>query len=182
MTGPAMAAKARDPERRRKIGDAHRGRTPRNAVEAARLVNTGRRHTAEAREKMSKANRARGARPPWLNDPWSADEDALLSTHTTKEVAAKTGRTLPAVRERRRILGISYGRKRAGEARVAAMYAHCGDVLPQLREMRDTGSLYRELAEWLNRAGYRTHAGDEWTANRVRTMLLWFEKQASVMS
>ena len=48
----------------------------------------------------------RGTRPPWLNDPWPPEHDALLGTLPDAEVAERTGRTLQAVGDRRRQLGI----------------------------------------------------------------------------
>jgi len=76
----------------------------------------GTRHTEEARRKMSAAQRRRGARPPKAGRPWTAEEDALLRALPAKEVAARTGRTLGAVYDRRCILGMPDGRRRGARA------------------------------------------------------------------
>jgi hypothetical protein len=76
---------------------------------------TGKPHNAAARAKMSAASRARGAWPPAAGRPWTAEEDALLSLPTA-EAAARTGRSVGAVKCRRREL-----RRRAqGHGRAAA--------------------------------------------------------------
>jgi hypothetical protein len=105
VAGPAKArAKAGDPERRRKIAEAKRGKTrPRHVVEAMRRGRLGKPHSAEVRARMSAAQRARGTRPPAAGRPWTADEDALL-TLPVAEAARRTGRTVQAVRDRRRVL------------------------------------------------------------------------------
>ncbi|MGD9646352.1 MAG: hypothetical protein AB7U73_11625 [Pirellulales bacterium] len=101
-------AKARDPERCAKIAAARRGKPrPPHVVEAIRQAHLGMRHTPEARRKMSEAQRRRGAWPPKAGKPWSAKEDALLRKLPTEEVAKRTGRTLPAIYCRRRVLGLA---------------------------------------------------------------------------
>src|SRR5262249_26605268 len=110
-------AKSRDPEadaaRREKIAAAKRGKPrPRHVIEAMRKANLGRKHTGEARAKMSEAHRARGTRPPWLGPPWSPKEDALVRRLPAAEAAARTGRTLAAVYSRRRALRLPDGRRR----------------------------------------------------------------------
>lgn len=57
-----------------------------------------------ARRKLGlQSNRPRG-------HPWTADEDAaLLADESDADTAAKIGRTVPAVMQRRRILGIARG-------------------------------------------------------------------------
>jgi len=49
------------------------------------------------------------------DSPWAAAEDTLVRTLPAKEVAQKTGRTLRAVYDRRRGLGMPDGRRKAGE-------------------------------------------------------------------
>jgi hypothetical protein len=71
--------------------------------------------STEARRKMSAAQRRRGTRPPKAGRPWTAEEDALVRALPAKEVAARTGRTLGAVHDRRRILGMPDGRTRAAK-------------------------------------------------------------------
>jgi NUMOD3 motif len=102
---------AQDPERRARIAAAQRGKPrPRSAMEAAWEANRGRKHTAEARAKMSAAQRWRGARPPKAGRAWTAEEDALVRELPALEVASKTGRTLQAVYARRSVLGLNNGR------------------------------------------------------------------------
>jgi hypothetical protein len=54
-------AKARDPERRRKIAEAHRGNPgPPHVIEAIRQAWRGSHHTEESRRKMSESHRKDG--------------------------------------------------------------------------------------------------------------------------
>jgi len=104
-------SKAKDPERRAKIAAAQRGKPrPKSAMQGAWKANRGRKHTAEARAKMSAAQRRRGARPPKAGRAWTAEEDALVRSLPASEVVSRTGRTLQAVYDRRRILGLNEGR------------------------------------------------------------------------
>lgn len=90
---------------------------PRDVIEAMRRANLGRNLSAEHRRKISEAARARGVRPPKAGRPWNLEEDALLGTMPDEQVAERTGRTLGAVRERRRLLDIDgYYRKRNRKA------------------------------------------------------------------
>jgi hypothetical protein len=70
----------------------------------------GIRHSEETRRKMSEAHRRRGTRPPKAGRPWTDEEDDLVRTLPAKEVAGRTGRTLRAVYDRRRGLGMPDGR------------------------------------------------------------------------
>jgi hypothetical protein len=79
-------------------------------MQAAWEANRGRKHTAEARAKMSAAQRRRGARPPKAGRPWTAEEDALVRELPAIEVVSRTGRTLQAVYSRRSQLGVNEGR------------------------------------------------------------------------
>ena len=47
-----------------------------------------------------------GERPTRAGRPWAAEEDELVRALTPEEAAARTGRTLPAVKARRRALGV----------------------------------------------------------------------------
>lgn len=106
-------AKARDPVRRAKIAAAKRGKKrPPHVLEALRKANLGRPLTAEHRKKLIKAQRKRGARPPKAGRPWTAKEDALLRKLPAAEVAKRTGRTVQACYDRRRVLGLPDGRRR----------------------------------------------------------------------
>jgi hypothetical protein len=116
---PAAVAKARDLERRRKIGEARRGkRCPPHVVEAMRRGRLGKPHSEESRRKMSEAARRRGAWPPAAGEPWSSEEEAMLRTLPAPEVARRTGRTLAAVYSRRATLELPDGRWRNGGRRV----------------------------------------------------------------
>ena len=106
-------SKARDPQRRAKIAAARRGKKrPPHVIEALRRANTGRKLGKAHRQKMSEAHKKRGTRPPWLNAPWTPEEDELLRTLPPKEVAKRTGRTMPAVLNRRHKLKLPDGRRR----------------------------------------------------------------------
>jgi hypothetical protein len=60
---------------------------------------------------MSEAQRRRGVWPSAAERPSEPREDALLGTMPDAEVAAKTDRTLRAVYDRRRQLGITRWRE-----------------------------------------------------------------------
>lgn len=106
-------SKAQDPERRRKISEARRGKPrPPKVVEAIRRARQGRKHTAEARRKMSEAQQKRKAWPPAAGKPWEPWEDELVRTLPPAEVVQRTGRTLGSVYERRRLLRLLNGRRR----------------------------------------------------------------------
>jgi hypothetical protein len=105
-------AEARDPERRRKIAEARRGKPrPTHVIEALHASWRGRRHTAESRRKMSAARRRSGQLVPGIV-PWTPEEDELLRTLPAAEAARRTGRSLPAVYSRRRRMGMWDGRHR----------------------------------------------------------------------
>ena len=106
-------AKARDPERCRKIGEAGRGRTL-SAVARQKIgdAHRGRKHSPEARRRMSEAQRRRGAWPPAAGRPWSAEEETLLGTMPDGELATLIGRSSEAVRQRRTDGGIPTFRDR----------------------------------------------------------------------
>jgi hypothetical protein len=97
-----------DKARREKIAEARRGRKrPPQVVEALRKANLGKKHTAEARANMSKAQKKRGVIPPAAGRPWTAEEDALLEDCTIAEIVEKTGRTKVAVYSRRKTLNMT---------------------------------------------------------------------------
>jgi hypothetical protein len=106
-------AKARDPERCRKIAEARRGKPrPPHVREAMRDAWLGRRHSKESRRKMSEAHRRRGTLVPGTI-PWTWKEDALLWTLPAEVVAKRTGRSLSGVYARRRRLGVPDGRRQS---------------------------------------------------------------------
>lgn len=76
---------------------------------------TGKRQSEETRAKRSATHKAIGNRPPWLNPPWTQEEDAMVRTLAALEAARRTRRTLQAVYQRRYALGLPDGRKRNGE-------------------------------------------------------------------
>lgn len=91
-------AKADDPERRRKIADARRGKPrPKWIIEAMRQVNLGHPPSDETRKRMSDAHKRRGTRPPKAGRAWTDDELKLLAVTPPIEVARLTNRTLAAV-------------------------------------------------------------------------------------
>ena len=105
-------AKARDPERCRKIAEAKRGKPrPPHVREAMLKASLGRRHSEESRRKMSDAHRRRGTLVPGTIT-WTREEDELVRTLPAEEVAKRTGRSLSGVYARRRRLGVPDGRRR----------------------------------------------------------------------
>jgi hypothetical protein len=121
---PAMAAgrrkgqaKARDPERRRKIAESRRGKPrPPHVVEAVRRAHLGTHHSEEACRKMSEAHKRRGTLVPGTK-VWTPEEDELLRTLPIAKVVKKTGRSMMAVRTRRSRLGLPDARRRERECR-----------------------------------------------------------------
>jgi hypothetical protein len=106
-------AKAGDPERRAKIAAAKWGKPrPSHVGEAVAAAHRGTKHTEETRRKMSASHKRRGTRPPKAGRPWTAEEDRLARRLPAAEVARRTGRTLQAVYDRRRVLGVPDGRRR----------------------------------------------------------------------
>jgi hypothetical protein len=75
----------------------------------------GKKHSAEARAKMSVAQRARGVCQRGTGKPYTPEENALLGTVLDREAAAKTGRELKTVAARR---------KRLNQPRHVAKLAH----------------------------------------------------------
>lgn len=105
----------RDAPRRAKIAAAKTGKPrPRHVVDAMAEAERGRPHRASTKAQMSETHKKRGTRPPWLNDAWTAQEDALLVAGklSPAEVAERTGRTLTAVYLRRKKLGLGDLRRR----------------------------------------------------------------------
>jgi hypothetical protein len=105
-------AKARDPERCRKIAEAKRGKPrPPHVRQAMLKASLGRRHSEESRRKMSETHRRRGTLVPGTI-PWTREEDELVRTLPAEEPAKRTGRSLSGVYARRRWLGVPDGRRR----------------------------------------------------------------------
>lgn len=102
----ALAA-MNSPEANAKKSAAKLG-VPRPLEVAAKIrrANLGRRASAETRQKMSEAHKARGTKPPGVGIPWTPEEDALLGTMPDRDVAAKLGRSARSVWDRRQRLGI----------------------------------------------------------------------------
>jgi hypothetical protein len=91
-------AKAQDPERRAKIAASRRGKPRRpEDMEPARAACRGKPLSEEHRQKLSAAQRRRGARPPKAGWPWSAAEDQLLRTLPAAEVV-RQARLRPRLR------------------------------------------------------------------------------------
>ncbi|HEY7158207.1 MAG TPA: hypothetical protein VH575_29915 [Gemmataceae bacterium] len=116
VTGDAMGdlstLKARDPERRRKITDARQGKSrPAHVCRAIAEAHRGTHHSEESRRKMNETHRQRGTLVPGTI-VWTAEEDEMVRTLPTPEAVRRTGRTLSAVKARRRRLGVPDGRRR----------------------------------------------------------------------
>jgi hypothetical protein len=91
---PPAVAKARDPERCRKLGSAHRGRPMPEHVREALRQGRNRRGLAHA-----------------AGMPWSAQDDELMRTLPPAEAAKRTGRTLGVISSRRYELHLPRGRR-----------------------------------------------------------------------
>jgi hypothetical protein len=109
-------AKARDPERRRKIGDALRGRKrPAHVIEAMRKGRTGKPQPPHVGKLVAASNRRRKAMGLVGNGKaWTAEDDKLVRTLPAAVVARQTGRTLTSIYSRRVRLGVADGRKDNG--------------------------------------------------------------------
>jgi hypothetical protein len=104
--------KARDPDRRRKIAEARRGKKrPTHVVEAVRRAHLGWTHTPEARAKLSAAMKERAKVFVPNGRTWTAAEDDLLRTLPPAAAARETGRGLGSVYDRRRTLKVPDGRR-----------------------------------------------------------------------
>ena len=108
----AMLSAEWNAQRRAKIGIPRRGISrPPHVVAVLRKANANRKILAEQRRKLSETHNRLGTRPPWLNKAWASWEDKALRTLSPDTAAKKTGRTLLAVKSRRRKLGITKGSK-----------------------------------------------------------------------
>jgi hypothetical protein len=105
-------SKARDPERCRKISEAHRGKPkPQHVMDAMHEAWRGKRHTEESRRKISEANRRNGRLVPGTI-VWTPEDDERVRTLPVEEVVRRTGRSLIAVYARRSRLKVPDGRMR----------------------------------------------------------------------
>ena len=93
-------AKNGDPDRRAKIAAAKRG-VPRPWSVIKKLIDakTGTKHTAEAKAKMSAAQKRRGTRPPKAGRAWTAEEDEAVRTMSPRRPRSRQGgRSAPSTR------------------------------------------------------------------------------------
>jgi hypothetical protein len=94
-------SKARDPERRKKIAAARRGKPrPPHVIEAMHEARRGSHHNEETRRKMSQTHRRLGTLVPGTK-VWTAAEDELVKTLPAQEVVRRTDRSLSGVYTRR---------------------------------------------------------------------------------
>ena len=108
-------AVASDPDRRRQIAAAKRGKPrPAHVVEAVRKANKGRQASPKTRATLAAAMRERAKAFVPNGRGWTAAEDELVRTRPAAEVAEWTGRTLTGVYSRRVVLGVPDGRRRVG--------------------------------------------------------------------
>ena len=105
---PAVKPVRADPDAPPERPAAPRRPPSKKAMEAAWEANRGRKHTEEARKKMSEAQRKRWIMPG--TKAWTAAEDKLVRELPANEAATKTGRTVRAVYTRRSLLGLNDGR------------------------------------------------------------------------
>ena len=81
---------------------------------AVSRASKGRRHTEQARQRMREARARRPGGVP--GGPWTTEEDELVRTLPSHEVAWRTGRTPEAVYQRRIELGLARQRGRPWSA------------------------------------------------------------------
>jgi hypothetical protein len=104
-------AKARDPQRRKKIAAARRGKPrPAHVGQAVAVAHQGTHHSEATRRKMSRTHRRLGTMVPGTK-VWTVEEDELVRTLPVEEVVKRTGRCLTAVYTRRNRLGVPDGRR-----------------------------------------------------------------------
>lgn len=101
-------ARAREPEVRAKMGATRRGRpmhpNARKALDARRAARKGQPLSEEHRRKIAEGLRRLGPNAPWMAKAWKPEEDAMVLTLPPEEVVKNTGRTLNAVKCRKRQL------------------------------------------------------------------------------
>jgi hypothetical protein len=115
---------ARSPDARAKLAAARRGKPMHPKVVAAFKAQRHRKPSPPSGQKMSETHRRRRSRPGGIGAAWKEAEDALLGTMPDEEVAARTGRTLCAVRVRRAKLDIDFFyRKRQRRSRRGQGYS-----------------------------------------------------------
>lgn len=102
----AAVERASTPEANAKIAVAVTGRLV-SKKQAAALAR-GRKKAMKpiAQKKAGQTRKERGYRPPAAGRPWEPWEEALLGQVPDADVVQQTGRSLTAVRCRRRVLGI----------------------------------------------------------------------------
>jgi hypothetical protein len=101
-------AKAKDPERCRKIAESKRGKPrPWHVIEAMRKGRLAKPFSPEARARISAALRERAMTFVPCGRRWTAEEDELVKTLPCREAARLTDRTLDAVHLRRGKLGLT---------------------------------------------------------------------------
>jgi hypothetical protein len=102
----------RDLDRREKIAAAKRGKPrPAHVRKVIGAAQRGRSLSEQTRRKMSAAYKARGTLVPGTR-LWTAEEDEVVRALPCGEAARRTGRTLWAVRWRRRLLALPDGRRK----------------------------------------------------------------------
>jgi hypothetical protein len=96
-----MMGSLKSPERAAKIAASRRGKPmPEKTRKAIYKANKGRKHTAEARRKISEASRNRVS-------IWKPEEDAMLGTMKDKDVGKRIGKSEGAVSARRYVVGVA---------------------------------------------------------------------------
>src|SRR5687767_5786843 len=95
-------AKARDPDRCRKIAQARRGKPrPKHVIEAMRKGRTGKPHPPEVRAKISAFLRERAKVFLPSGKRWTPEQDRWVRTLPAAEVARRTKRSIDSVYIRR---------------------------------------------------------------------------------
>lgn len=121
-----LTANARDEQNRAASADRKRGKPASAATKAALLRAAKKRKTKKHRENIGRALKAIGAHPP-VERPWTEKEEALLGATLDRHVAKMIGRTVAAVRARRRQLGIPMSR----HARLRMQAFKRGEIQPK---------------------------------------------------
>lgn len=77
-------------------------------------------------------------------------------------------------REDKRRAGLAKAQEKATEARKRAADEAYGDLLPDMKEMRESGMSLRAIAARLNEHGHRTRRDKPWNPMQVRNVLQRF--------
>jgi DNA invertase Pin-like site-specific DNA recombinase len=106
-----------------------------------------------------------------------AENEAHAISKRTKDAlaAAKTRGTLLGSHNKNAVplsrIARAKGQKRGAASNQKRAIAEYADLLPAMRQLRDSGRSLRSVAEYLNEENYRTRNDSRWTATQVMRVL-----------